>query len=51
MKRCLRNVLRRLRSRGAAHRPARPGKTTRLEVEQLQDRAVPTIINLLPYTF
>jgi hypothetical protein len=46
MKGYLRNLVRRLC--GPAGGSARPAKTTRLEVEQLQDRVVPSIINLAP---
>jgi hypothetical protein len=47
----LRNLLRRLRGRSLARGSAHPAKTTRLEVERLQDRIVPTIINLVPLNF
>jgi hypothetical protein len=51
MKLSLRNLLRRRSDRGLARRSTRPAKTTRLDVEQLQDRVVPSFINVLPYTF
>jgi hypothetical protein len=44
MKRYLRDLVRRLCGPGGGS--ARPARTTRLEVEQLQDRVVPAIINL-----
>ena len=43
MKLSLRNLLRNLIGRGAARKRSRPTPTTRLQVEQLEQRLVPTV--------
>jgi hypothetical protein len=46
MKLSVGNRLPHLLGRGPARRPARPPRTTRLQVEALEGRDVPTVMNL-----
>jgi hypothetical protein len=51
MKKYLRNLLRQIHVRGMAGRPTKLSRTTRLNVEVLEQRDVPALMNLTGYTF